>query len=96
MSNSIVLQNVRIIDPSRDLDEVGAIVVEDGVIVASGKNAKNHGIPKARPFAIAMASSPFLASSTRVCMSANPAASIVKPSRPPAVRQQRAASPPSS
>ncbi|TWB54963.1 dihydroorotase [Rhizobium sp. ERR 922] len=46
MSNSIVLQNVRIIDPSRDLDEVGTIVVEDGVIVASGKDAKSHGIPK--------------------------------------------------
>ena len=46
MSNSIVLQNVRIIDPSRNLDEVGTIVVEDGVIVASGKDAKNHGAPK--------------------------------------------------
>jgi len=41
MTNSIVLTNVRIVDPSRDLDEVGAIAVENGIIVAAGKEAAN-------------------------------------------------------
>ena len=45
MSNSIVLKNVRIVDPSRDLDEVGAIIVKDGVIVAAGADAQNQGAP---------------------------------------------------
>ena len=44
MSN-LVLKNVRIIDPSRNLDETGTIVVKDGVIVASGKDAQNQGVP---------------------------------------------------
>ncbi|TCR92812.1 dihydroorotase [Rhizobium sp. BK376] len=46
MSNSIVLKNARIIDPSRNLDEVGTIVVKDGVIVAAGKDAQNQGVPE--------------------------------------------------
>jgi dihydroorotase len=45
MSNSIVFKNVRIIDPSRNLDELGAIVVKDGVIIASGKDALNEAVP---------------------------------------------------
>ena len=44
MSN-LVLKNVRIIDPSRNLDETGTIIVKDGVIVASGKDAQNQGVP---------------------------------------------------
>jgi dihydroorotase len=44
MTNSIVLKNVHIVDPSRNLDEVGAIVVEDGVIVASGEDASKHAV----------------------------------------------------
>jgi len=43
MSNSIVLRNARIIDPSRHLDETGTIVVEDGIIIAAGKEA--DGLP---------------------------------------------------
>jgi dihydroorotase len=45
MSNSIVFKNVRIVDPSRNLDEVGTIIVNDGVIVASGKDAANEAVP---------------------------------------------------
>jgi dihydroorotase len=45
MSNSIVFKNVRIVDPSRNLDEVGTIVVKDGVIVASGKDATDEAVP---------------------------------------------------
>ncbi|WP_454849057.1 dihydroorotase [Rhizobium binxianense] len=45
MSKSIVLKNVRIIDPSRNLDEVGTIIAENGVIVAAGKDAQNQGVP---------------------------------------------------
>ncbi|MCV9997392.1 dihydroorotase [Pararhizobium sp. YC-54] len=46
MSNSVVLKNLRIIDPSRNLDEAGTIIVENGVIVASGKSADKKGIPE--------------------------------------------------
>lgn len=45
MRHSIVLKNVRIVDPSRDLDEVGTIIVKDGVIVAAGADAQNQGTP---------------------------------------------------
>ncbi|WFR96524.1 dihydroorotase [Rhizobium tumorigenes] len=41
--NTIVLTNVRIIDPSRQLDETGTVIVENGVIVASGRQA--DGLP---------------------------------------------------
>jgi len=44
MSN-LVLRNVRIVDPSRNLDETGTIIVEDGVIVASGKDADSLAVP---------------------------------------------------
>jgi dihydroorotase len=46
LSNSIVLKNARIIDPSRNLDEIGTIIVEDGIIVAAGKEAQNKAAPK--------------------------------------------------
>ncbi|AHG44937.1 dihydroorotase [Rhizobium leguminosarum bv. trifolii CB782] len=45
MSNPIVLQNVRIVDPSRNLDEVGTIIAENGVIVAAGHAVQNQGAP---------------------------------------------------
>lgn len=45
MSNSLVLKNLRIIDPSRNLDETGDIIVENGVIVAAGQSAQNQGTP---------------------------------------------------
>lgn len=41
---STVLKNVRIVDPSRNLDEVGTIVIgADGTILAAGKDAQNQG-----------------------------------------------------
>lgn len=43
MTNSLVLKNLRIIDPSRNLDETGDIIVENGAITAAGKDAK--GVP---------------------------------------------------
>ncbi|WSH66779.1 dihydroorotase [Rhizobium ruizarguesonis] len=46
MSNPIVLKNVRIIDPSRNLDEVGTIIAENGVILAAGHKAQNQGAPE--------------------------------------------------
>ncbi|WP_160004597.1 dihydroorotase [Rhizobium sp. 18055] len=45
MSNSMVFKNVRIVDPSRNLDEVGTIIVKDGVIAASGKDAADEAVP---------------------------------------------------
>lgn len=46
MTNSLVLKNLRIIDPSRGLDETGAIIVENGIIRAAGKSAENQSPPK--------------------------------------------------
>ncbi len=44
---STVLKNVRIIDPSRNLDEVGTIIIgADGTILAAGKDAQNQGAPE--------------------------------------------------
>jgi len=46
MSKPLVLNNVRILDPSRSLDETGTIVVgEDGRIRAAGRDAQNQGAP---------------------------------------------------
>ena len=42
-----VLQNARIIDPSRDLDEVGTIVIRAGKVLAAGRDALNQGVPEA-------------------------------------------------
>jgi dihydroorotase len=41
-----VFQNARIVDPSRGLDEVGAIVVEGKKIAAAGAAAHNQGTPE--------------------------------------------------
>jgi len=47
MRKPLVLKNVRIVDPSRTLDEVGSIIVgHDGLIVASGADAQNQGAPE--------------------------------------------------
>jgi dihydroorotase len=40
-----VFQNARIVDPSRDLDEVGTVIVAKGKIQAAGADASNQGIP---------------------------------------------------
>ncbi|CAD7032595.1 dihydroorotase [Pseudorhizobium endolithicum] len=46
MSKPLVLNNARIIDPSRQADEVGTIIVaEDGRILAAGADARNQGTP---------------------------------------------------
>lgn len=42
-----VLQNARIIDPSRSLDEIGTIVIRNGKILAAGSDALNQGVPEA-------------------------------------------------
>lgn len=46
MTRPTVIKNVRIIDPSRDMDETGTIVVKDGRIAAAGKAAQNQGAPE--------------------------------------------------
>jgi len=46
MRKPLVLKNVRIVDPSRKLDEVGTVMVgHDGLILASGADAQNQGAP---------------------------------------------------
>ncbi|OHV72091.1 dihydroorotase [Ensifer sp. LCM 4579] len=46
MTRPLVLENLRIIDPSRNLDETGTIIVGgDGRILAAGKDAQNQGAP---------------------------------------------------
>ncbi|MCA1300398.1 dihydroorotase [Stappia indica] len=42
----LVLTNARVIDPARDLDAPGAVIVEDGVIRAAGPEAINQGAPE--------------------------------------------------
>jgi dihydroorotase len=47
MKKPLLLKNVRIVDPSRKLDEVGTIIVgHDGKIVAAGADAQNQGAPE--------------------------------------------------
>lgn len=46
MTRPLVLKNLRIIDPSRDLDENGSIIIENGRIVAAGASAHNQGAPE--------------------------------------------------
>ncbi|WLR93979.1 dihydroorotase [Shinella zoogloeoides] len=46
MTRTTVLKNLRILDPSRDLDENGAIVIENGKIAAIGSGAQNQGAPE--------------------------------------------------
>ncbi|RCW85495.1 dihydroorotase [Phyllobacterium bourgognense] len=44
--SATVLQNARIVDPSRGLDETGTIIIENSRIVASGADARNQGTPE--------------------------------------------------
>ncbi|MBB3998743.1 dihydroorotase [Aureimonas pseudogalii] len=41
----VIVENVRILDPSRGLDAAGTLIAIDGVIAASGPDALNHGRP---------------------------------------------------
>lgn len=43
---STVLNNARIVDPSRGLDENGTVIIDKGIIVAAGKDARNQGAPE--------------------------------------------------
>ena len=44
--STTVYTNARIIDPSRNLDENGTLIVQDGIIIASGADANNQGTPE--------------------------------------------------
>ncbi|GAA5106861.1 dihydroorotase [Bartonella jaculi] len=46
MTKPSVFQNARIIDPSRAIDEIGTVIVENGLITAAGKEALNQGFPE--------------------------------------------------
>lgn len=41
-----IFRHARIVDPSRGLDETGSVVIEDGGIVAAGRDALNQGAPE--------------------------------------------------
>lgn len=41
-----VFRNARIVDPSRGLHEIGAVVVAEGRILAAGRSAHNQGVPE--------------------------------------------------
>ncbi|UGY08372.1 dihydroorotase [Phyllobacterium pellucidum] len=41
--STTVLQNARIVDPSRGLDEIGTLIIDGDRIVASGADARNQG-----------------------------------------------------
>ncbi len=43
--NPLVLTNARIIDPANNVDEAGAVVIQDGTILAAGAEALNQGAP---------------------------------------------------
>ena len=46
MTRTTVIKNLRILDPSRNLDEKGSIVIESGRIAAIGAGAQNQGAPE--------------------------------------------------
>jgi dihydroorotase len=43
--SATLFTNARVIDPSRNIDERGAVLVAEGRIIASGANAMNQGAP---------------------------------------------------
>ena len=46
MTGTTVLTNARIVDPSRNLDETGTLIMADGRILAAGADALNQGTPE--------------------------------------------------
>jgi dihydroorotase len=46
MTRTTVLKNLRILDPARNIDEKGSIVIENGRIAAIGSGAQNQGAPE--------------------------------------------------
>jgi dihydroorotase len=45
MNDNAVYTNARIVDPSRGIDENGALIVRDGFVEAAGASALNQGVP---------------------------------------------------
>ena len=45
--SACLIENVQIVDPSRDMNEIGAILIVDGMIEASGAHVLNQGRPEA-------------------------------------------------
>lgn len=45
MTRPVVVENARIVDPAEGVDEIGTLLVADGVIVARGAAARNQGVP---------------------------------------------------
>lgn len=41
-----VFQNARIVDPSRQLDEIGTVIIEDETIRAAGRDVQGQGVPE--------------------------------------------------
>lgn len=41
-----VFENARIVDPSRNIDEIGSVIVKDGRVAAAGASARNQGAPE--------------------------------------------------
>jgi len=46
MNRPLLFTNARVVDPSRDLDAPGAVLVRDGRIVAAGPDAARQGAPE--------------------------------------------------
>lgn len=42
----LALLNARVLDPARDLDEIGTVIVEDGKILAAGRQGTDQGAPE--------------------------------------------------
>jgi dihydroorotase len=45
-NHPILLANARVVDPSRDLDQVGDVLIADGVIKDAGRNIRTAGMPE--------------------------------------------------
>jgi hypothetical protein len=86
----ILLANARIIDPSRNLDEHGDVLIADGIIRDARRGIGAAGVPEGTD--IIDCSGRIVAPGLRV----NPAQAIAKRLPRRALRPPQAASPPSS
>jgi hypothetical protein len=74
--------NARVVDPSRNIDEIGAVLVAEGRIIASGASAMNQGAPGgATVIDCKPATHSFPAWSTRGSLSASPVPSTSRDDR---------------
>jgi dihydroorotase len=46
MIRPLVFTDARIVDPSRGMDEIGTVIVADGLVQAAGADARNQGLPE--------------------------------------------------